>query len=195
MFAMPRKVGSLVAAAAVLLGIAGCAGTGNVDTSVSNSLGYNVGPGNITVYKTEGRAMVGDVQGTTLQGRPLNLASYRGKYVVVDFWQSVCSPCRSEEPSIEVLSKQYANKGVQFVGIDWEDNRAAGLSFEREYSVTYPSLVDRTGSFVLDFPGSAPSTPTTIVIDPHGGIAARINGPTDYTHLKHLLNDLLAEQA
>ncbi|HTW19809.1 MAG TPA: TlpA disulfide reductase family protein [Mycobacteriales bacterium] len=175
--------------------LAGCAGTGNVNTSVTGSLGYQFGPGNITVYKSQGRAMVGNVNGTTLQGRPLSLASYRGDYVVVNFWQSECSPCRSEEPALEALSKEYASKGVRFVGIDWGDNRSSGLSFERQFGVTYPSLIDRADSLVLGFPGGAPSTPTTIVIDPHGGIAARINGPSDYTHIKRLLNDLLSESA
>lgn len=193
MVAMSRTVRFALIAATAIVALAGCSGTGNVDTSVTGSLGYQFGAGNITVYKTQGRAVVGDVHGTTLQGKPLSLASYRGKYVVVDFWSSICSPCRAEAQSLEALSKQYASKGVQFVGIDWEDNNASGLSFEREFGITYPSLVDRTGSFVLDFPGSAPSTPTTIVIDPHGGVAARVNGATDYTHLKRLLNDVLSE--
>jgi thiol-disulfide isomerase/thioredoxin len=192
---MPRKLRCLLAAAAVLLGIAGCAGTGDVNTSVSDSFGYQFGAGNITVYKSADRSMVGDVTGTTLQGKPLSLASYRGKVVVVDFWSDDCGPCHGEEQSLEALSKQYADKGVQFVGIDERDNLAEGQSFERQYGVTYPSLFDRSDSYVLDFPGAVPSTPTTIVLDPHGGIAARVNGPTDYTHMQRLLNVVLSESA
>lgn len=195
MVAMPRKINAVLAAA-VLVGLAGCAGTGNVNTSVTDSLGFQYGTGNITVYKTSGRELVGDVAGTTLQGKALSLASYRGKTVVVDFWSDYCGPCHGEEPSLEALSKEYASKGVQFVGIDEEDNRASGESFERQYDVTYPSLFDRTDSFVLDFPGAAPpSTPTTIIIDPDGGIAARVDGEADYTHLKRLLNVVLSESA
>jgi thiol-disulfide isomerase/thioredoxin len=194
MAGMPRKVRSLLAAVAVVVGIAGCAGTGNVDTSVSQSLGYQQGDGNIAVYNVSGRSMVGDVSGTTLQGKPLRLASYRGKVVVVDFWQDACAPCNAEEPWFEALSKSFASKGVQFVGIDERDNRAAGLSFERHFHVTYPSLFDRDDAFVLDFPGAAPpSTPTTILIDPKGGIAARVSGETDYTHLKRLINLVRSE--
>jgi thiol-disulfide isomerase/thioredoxin len=196
MVGMPRKVRSLLSAAAVIVGIAGCAGTGNVNTSVTGSLGYQQGDGNIAVYKTTGRSTVGDVNGTTLRGSPLSLASYRGKVVVVDFWSVACAPCFAEEPWFEALSKEFASKGVQFVGIDERDNRAAALSFERHFHVTYPSLYDRDDAFVLDFPGAAPpSTPTTIVLDPHGGIAARVNGPTDYTHLKELINVVRSESA
>jgi thiol-disulfide isomerase/thioredoxin len=196
MVGMPRKVRSLLAAAAVIFGIAGCAGTGNVDTSVSGSLGYQQGDGNIVVYNTSGRSMVGNVSGTTLQGQHLDLASLRGKYVVVNFWSADCGPCHGEEPAFEQLSKDFASKGVQFVGIDERDNRDQALSFERQYDVTYPSLYDRTDAFVLDFPGAAPpSTPTTIVIDPQGGIAARVNGETDLTHLRELLRVVQSESA
>jgi thiol-disulfide isomerase/thioredoxin len=177
----------------MLVGVAGCAGTGNVDTSVSGG-GTQSGSGNITVYQAGDRRMVDDVSGTTLQGKPLRLSSYLGKVVVVDFWSYQCGPCRGEEQALESLSKTYASKGVQFVGIDERDNLSAGRSFERTYHVTYPSLFDRTDSYVLDFPGAAPpSTPTTIVLDPTGHIAARINGPQDYTHLRSLINQIRSE--
>jgi peroxiredoxin len=196
MVGMPRKARSLLAAAAVIFGIAGCAGTGNVDTSVSGSVDGQLGLGSISVYNTSGRSTVGDVTGTTLQGQRLSLASYRGKIVVVNFWSADCGPCHGEEQAFEAVSKEYASKGVQFLGIDERDNRDQALSFERQYHVTYPSLYDRTDAFLLDFPGAAPpSTPTTIVIDPHGGIAARVNGPTDLTHLQRLVKVVRAESA
>jgi thiol-disulfide isomerase/thioredoxin len=191
---MPRKVRSLLAAAAVIVGIAGCAGTGNVDTTVDGSIGYQAGDGNITVYNTSGRSMAGDVSGETLQGKPLSLASYRGKIVVVNFWSEDCGPCHSEQPAFEQLSKDFASKGVQFLGIDERDNRDQALSFEQQYHLTYPSLYDRTDAFVLDFPGAAvPSTPTTIVIDAKGQIAARVSGSIDLTHLRSLINVVRSE--
>lgn len=181
--------------AAVVVGGAGCAGTGNVNTSVGDG-GTQIGSGNITVYQASDRRMVGDVSGTTLQGKPLSLADYRGKVVVVDFWSYDCGPCRGEEQTLELLSKAYAAKGVQFVGIDERDNLSAAQSFEQRYHVTYPSLFDRTDSYVLDFPGAAPpSTPTTIVLDPTGHIAARVSGRQDYTHLRSLINQVRSEPA
>jgi thiol-disulfide isomerase/thioredoxin len=195
MVAMPRKVRLAIAAAAVVLGVAGCAGTSGNGLAVTGG-GYQVGTNNITVYKASDRHMVGDVSGTTLQGSTLSLAQYRGKVVVVDFWSDDCGPCHGEEQSLEALSKSYANSGVQFVGIDERDNRSSGLAFEQQYHVSYPSLFDRTDAYVLDFPGSAPpSTPTTIVLDPSGHIAARIDGVQDYTHLKSLINAIRTESA
>jgi thiol-disulfide isomerase/thioredoxin len=196
MVAMPSKARRLIAVAAMVVGVAGCAGTGNVNTSVSGSKGFIQGDGGIQVFATAGRSMVGNVSGTTLQGKPLSLASYRGKVVVVDFWSADCGPCHGEEQSFEALSTEDASKGVQFVGIDERDNLDAALSFERQYHVTYPSLYDRTDAYVLDFPGAAPpSTPTTIVLDPTGHIAARVSGALDYTHLRALVNQIRSEPA
>jgi peroxiredoxin len=196
MIGMPGKVRRLAALAAVLVGVAGCAGSGNTGQSVAGSLGSQLlGAGNIRIY-TGQRNLVGDVSGTTLQGKHLSLAQYRGKLVVVDFWSDYCSPCGGEEQALEALSKKYASKGVQFVGIDERDNLSAALSFERQHHVTYPSLFDRTDAYVLDFPGAAPpSTPTTIVIDPTGHIAARVAGAQDYTHLDELINKIRTEPA
>jgi thiol-disulfide isomerase/thioredoxin len=192
---MPRKVSFAIAAAAVVLGVAGCAGTSGTGTSVVGG-GYQVGTSNITVYKVGDRHMVGDVSGTTLQGTALSLALYRGKVVVVDFWSDDCGPCHGEEQSLEALSKSFAGRGVQFVGIDERDNRSSGEAFEQQYGVSYPSLFDQTDQYVLDFPGSAPpSTPTTIVLDPTGHIAARIDGAQDYTHLRSLINQIRSESA
>ncbi|HEX3822988.1 MAG TPA: TlpA disulfide reductase family protein [Mycobacteriales bacterium] len=192
---MPGKLRHLIAAAAVLVGVAGCSGTGNVDTSV-NGGGTQNGAGNIVVYKAADRHMVGDVKGTTLQGKPLNLASYRGKVVIVDFWSDPCVPCHGEEPAMEQLAQADVSKGVQFVGIDERDNLSAGQAFEAQFHVTYPSIFDRYDSYVLDFPGSAPpSTPSTIVLDPTGHIAAQIDGPQDYSHLNALINQIRSEPA
>jgi peroxiredoxin len=196
MVGMPRKVRPLIAAIAVIFAIAGCAGTGNVNTSVSGSLGFQYGGGGAYIYKPGHRQMVGSVTGTTLQGKSLSLASFRGKYVVVNFWSDPCGPCHAEEQGFEALATEDASKGVQFVGINERDNLDAALSFERQYHVTYPSLWDRTASLTLAFPGATPSTtPFTIILDPQGQIAAKAPDSMDYTHLKELLNAVRSESA
>ena len=191
---MLGKFRCVIAVAAVLVGLAGCAGTGNDPTSVADG-GYQYG--NYSQFFAPGdRPTVGDVSGETLQGTQLNLASYRGKVVVVNYWSSSCVPCHAEAQAFEALSKEYATKGVQFVGIDERDNRSAALAFERGHHITYPSIYDRTDAYVLAFPDAAPSTtPFTIVLDRRGGIAAKASNSLDYTHLRALLNRVLSEQA
>jgi thiol-disulfide isomerase/thioredoxin len=194
MVEMPRKLSTLIVAAAAVIGVAGCGNSGT-GTSVSGG-GTQTGAGNISFDGSGDRHMVGDVSGTTLQGRHLSLSQYRGKVVVVDFWSDICGPCHGEEQALEVLSKQLAPKGVQFVGIDERDNLSAGLAFEQQYHVTYPSLFDRNDAYVLDFPGAAPpSTPTTIILDRTGHIAARVDGEQDYTHFKTLITRVISDPA
>jgi thiol-disulfide isomerase/thioredoxin len=170
-----RRLVGMMVAVALSGAVAGCSG------HASNTAA-------IEIYPVGHRQLVGDVSGTTLQGAPLTLDSYRGKVVVVDFWSNLCGPCHGEEAALESLSTTDASKGVAFVGVDERDNRSGALAFERQYGVTYPSLYDRTDAFVLDFPGAAPSsTPTTIVIDASGRIVARASGAIDYTHLRSLI--------
>jgi thiol-disulfide isomerase/thioredoxin len=191
---MPRKVRRLIAVAAVLVGVAGCSGTGNDPTRVDNG-GYSFGQGTGAFFPVGHRQLAGDRSGTTLQGAPIKLSDYRGKYVVVNFWSVGCGPCHTEAPAFAALAKSDA-KRVQFVGIDERDNLSAALSYEHEYNITYPSIFDRTDAFTLNFPGAVPSTtPFTIVLDPQGRIAAKQSDALDLTHLKELVNRVVTESA
>ena len=126
----------------------------------------------------------------------LSLSSLRGKVVVVNFWESDCVPCREEAQAFNQVAKDDAAKGVAFVGIDDRDQKAGAISFDTVHHVTYPSIFDPTGSLALQFPHAEPaSTPTTIVIDRAGDIAAKVSGELDYTHLVPLVNAVLREQA
>lgn len=179
----------------LLLAVAGCSGGNVVDTSVDNSLGFQPGDGAV-VYSSGHRYEVGDVAGRTLAGQQLSLASLRGKVVVVNFWQSSCVPCREEAPAFNQVARDDAGRGVAFVGIDTRDVPSAARTFESVHHVPYPSIVDETGSLALRFPHAVPAaTPTTIVLDRSGRIAAKVSGgPLIYTKLRGLVNAVLAER-
>src|SRR4051794_36841578 len=122
MLGRPSKHRRLIALAAIVVGLAGCSGQGQDPKDVSEQTYGSGVPAGATFFATGHRSTVGDVTGETLQGRSLNLTSYRGKYVVVNYWSSTCAPCESEADGFEELSKTLAPKGVQFVGIDLRDN-------------------------------------------------------------------------
>lgn len=195
MVGMPGKVGRLIAIAAILAGIAGCSGT-NQNPTAQGDVVIGGGVPGATFFGINDRDTVKNVSGETLQGKPISLSSYRGKTVVVDYWSSTCVPCDAEAQSFEALSKSLAPKGVQFIGIDLRDNKAAALNFERAHHITYPSIFDPTDNYLLDFPGAVPSTtPFTIVIDPDGGIAAKVATSLDYTTLRSFLHRAMSESA
>jgi cytochrome c biogenesis protein CcmG, thiol:disulfide interchange protein DsbE len=96
----------------------------------------------------------------------LDLVSLRGKPVVVNFWASWCVPCKGEAQMLERASRQYRKQGVVFVGIDWHDLKSDARRFLSRHGVTYPTVLDRTGT-IADRYGVA-AVPETYFIDRRG---------------------------
>src|SRR6185295_13214963 len=62
-----------------------------------------------------------------VNGKPVTLSSFKGKYVLLDFWASWCGPCRLENPNIVNAFNQFHNKGFDILGVSLDDNRAEWL--------------------------------------------------------------------
>jgi cytochrome c biogenesis protein CcmG, thiol:disulfide interchange protein DsbE len=99
----------------------------------------------------------------------LELASLRGKVVVLNFMASWCVPCKQEAPAIESVWKQFRSKGVVVVGVDSEDFSGDARSFMRKYGITYP--VVREEGRDLYGPYGVSGVPETRVIDRRGKYA------------------------
>lgn len=110
-------------------------------------------------------------------GSPLSLEHFRGRVVVVNFWASWCGPCRVEQPDLNQAHDLLPSEAVAFLGVNIEDSEANAAAHLREYGVTYPSVYDPANRFASRFEGVGPRTiPSTIFIDRHGRVAARIFG-------------------
>jgi len=81
------------------------------------------------------------VERPDVDGKPRALAEWRGKLVLVNFWASWCGPCREEMPLLDRTQQQLAAKGLQIVGIAY-DNAAATRAFLDTLPVHYPILID-----------------------------------------------------
>ncbi|MEU5027928.1 TlpA family protein disulfide reductase [Streptomyces milbemycinicus] len=193
--------GSAAALAAALL-LSAC-GTGTSSSGGSGGSGdgsSKQGGGNevISSYAPGERKQLREISGKTLEGKPLDLADYKGHVVVVNLWGSNCGPCRAEAPNLVKVAKETEAKGVRFVGINTRDpSREAAIRFEEEYGVSYPSLYDQMGRIVLKLPrGSVnPQTiPSTIFLDGSGRLAARALVPLSERDLRGVLRPLIAEQ-
>ena len=198
MIAMPfrhRRVLHAAALAAALAAVSACTGTNAVSQSVAGSNGYQAGDKRLTWLAPGDRPNVGQVAGELLDGSSFDLASWRGKVVVVNFWGSWCHPCRSEAASLDAVYRQYRAKGVEFLGIDVREGRAQAQTFVRTHHIGYPSLFDPSDVLALRFPGLPPNaTPTTLVIDRQGRIAARESGQIFFTQLRDTVARALAER-
>ncbi|MFI1336551.1 TlpA family protein disulfide reductase [Streptomyces sp. NPDC020845] len=192
-----------VLAAALLLSACGMGTSSTGDSGDSGGSGGDSsksGGGNevISSYAPGERKQLREISGKTLEGKPLDLADYKGHVVVVNLWGSNCGPCRAEAPNLVKVAKETEAEGVRFVGINTRDpSREAAIRFEEEYGVSYPSLYDQMGRIVLKLPrGSVnPQTiPSTIFLDGSGRLAARALVPLSERDLRGVLRPLIAEQ-
>jgi len=114
----------------------------------------------------------------------INLASYRGKPVLVNFWATWCVPCKDEMPLLESAHNQWGSK-VQFIGIDRQDYKPDALAFAQKTHVTYPLAADPNAT--LDGAYRLRGMPTSVFIDRDGRIVQRVTGPVTRSQLDDTL--------
>jgi thiol-disulfide isomerase/thioredoxin len=136
-------------------------------------------------------------EGTTESGDDVSNADFVGDILVVNFWYAACGPCRAEAADLEKAHNAFAGEDVAFLGINTADAPEAAAAFAKTYGVTYPSVIaGRDGAVKLAFAERTPinATPTTLVLDREGRVAARIIGQLpDASVLKSLVSDALEE--
>ena len=106
----------------------------------------------------------------------ISLASFKGKPVVINVWNSTCAPCVQEASLLrtEWQRVQAQGQGVVFLGIDFQDARSDGLSFLQKYGITYPNVLDASGSVSISY--GVTGTPETIFIDRRGVVVQKVIG-------------------
>jgi cytochrome c biogenesis protein CcmG/thiol:disulfide interchange protein DsbE len=97
------------------------------------------GPATVEIGK--GRP-VPNITGTTLDGRPFDLASLRGKPVLINFWGPTCVPCRTEFPLLAAKAIEHRADGLAIVGILTDDPVEPARTFAAENGGTWPTVID-----------------------------------------------------
>ena len=149
--------------------------------------------GRFAARKAPTREPAPDVRGPLLDGSgALSLEQFRGEVVIVNLWASWCAPCREEQPALERAWRAQTDRGVRFLGIDVIDQENEGISFRREFDVTYPSILDRSGTLAARL--KVRVLPTTLVIDRAGDIRFRLVCIVNDELLRQTIADLSAPQ-
>ena len=105
------------------------------------------------------------------------LSDFKGKVVVLDFYATWCEPCRAETPHLVAMQRQYAEKGLQIIGLNvgGDDERAQVPVFAKEFAVQYP-LGYPDDELVDKFLSDNESIPQTFVFDRSGKLVKRFIG-------------------
>lgn len=157
--------------------------------------GYISGDGTIETVPPSQRDNPITLTGTTLEGAPWSTKGKEGTVIVVNVWGSWCPPCITEAPELQRAWEQVQARKlpVEFIGLDKQESPETGLAFQRQRKITYPSLAYDGGVPILALRGRATATPTTLVLDPIGRVAARVSGPLTTSTLTGLIDDVVAE--
>ncbi|TAA45471.1 TlpA family protein disulfide reductase [Pseudoxanthomonas winnipegensis] len=112
---------------------------------------------------------------TATDGSTLDLATHRGRWVVVNFWATWCHPCLAEMPALSELDQR--RQDIDVVGLAFDDIAPDALvAFLKQHPVAYP-----IAQVSMDHPPAAfeppAGLPTTYLLDPQGRIAKRFLGP------------------
>ncbi|HLF25624.1 MAG TPA: TlpA disulfide reductase family protein [Anaerolineae bacterium] len=123
---------------------------------------------------------------------PVALSELRGKVVLINFWASWCVPCEEEAPDLEAAWREYKDRGVVFIGVDWTDNHADALTYLQRFGITYangPDLETKIGPKY-----HITGVPETFIVDQQGEIVFFQPSPVEQQALAVEFEKLLAGQ-
>jgi len=109
----------------------------------------------------------------TLDGKPLSLADYRGKWVLVNFWATWCVPCVQEMPFLQQTVTAHADRLV-VLGVNMREDDVTIRNFAEQHHITYPLLVHPDDQISLGY--AIRGLPVTAVVAPDGTLFRRIVG-------------------
>ncbi len=126
---------------------------------------------------------------TDLAGQKLDLDTYRGKIVLLNFWATWCAPCRAEIPRFVALQHKYHGLGLRIIGISLDDDPKSAHAFLQEFKINYPvaigdaELAQRYGGIL--------GLPVSFLIGFDGRINVKYAGETDVFVIEQEVKRLL----
>ncbi|WP_343561790.1 TlpA disulfide reductase family protein [Sphingobacterium sp.] len=125
-------------------------------------------------------------------GKPISFSSFKGKYVLVDFWASWCGPCRAENPNVLKAYNKYKDDNFTVIGISLDDNAEKWKKAIKDDGMPWSQVSSLKGfeNEVSTYYGIQ-GIPSSLLVDPNGKIIARnLRGAS----LQQKLNEIFKTQ-
>ena len=192
-----RVATAMTVAGSLAIGLGACAANDPLASQfkAGDNKNYIAGDGSVTEYPVANRGKSVTWAGPTETGGILSSTQLTGVPVVMNYWYAGCAPCRAEAPELLEISKKFPK--FQFVGVNVRDSAATAAAFNRNFKLTWSSIIDsQTGSVALAFTGivTPAAVPTTLVIDKKGRVSARVLGRIDKSILTTLIKTVQDEK-
>ena len=113
-----------------------------------------------------------------MQGRQHSLTDYRGNIVLVQFWATYCTPCRTEMPTMNRLLEKMRGKPFAIVTVNMAESPAQVRQFLQEVPVDFPVLLDSDGSTLGRWKVFA--APANFILDKQGKIIYTLYGAIEW---------------
>jgi thiol-disulfide isomerase/thioredoxin len=120
-----------------------------------------------------------DWQLVDLQGQSLRASAFKGRTVLLNFWASWCEPCRSEMPSLELMSQQFEAQGLVVLTVNFRETDLTLQRFLQTYPTSLTVLRDRNGDVARAW--GVRVFPSSMLIDKEGQARAWVQGEIDWT--------------
>ncbi|HEY6808176.1 MAG TPA: TlpA disulfide reductase family protein [Gemmatimonadales bacterium] len=112
-------------------------------------------------------------------GRPVTIADYRGKVLLINIWATWCVPCRVEMPAIQQLHRMMPDTGFRILAVSVDKDPPARVTrFAQDLGLTFTILQDRPGTIQDTY--QTTGIPESFVIDRNGVIVKKVVGPAEW---------------
>ena len=128
----------------------------------------------------QGRPQAPDFILKDVHGQTHQLANYRGKVVVVNFWATWCPPCVHEMPSMQKAWEAIRNDNMVILAINNGEDLEKVQAFRNKMPLTFPLLLDTNANIMAEW--KARGMPSTFVVDPEGHLVYQALGGRDWNH-------------
>jgi cytochrome c biogenesis protein CcmG/thiol:disulfide interchange protein DsbE len=135
------------------------------------------------------RPLAPDFSLTDLSGQTLQLSRYPGKVVLLNFWATWCSPCRSEIPRFVDLQSKYDRDGFEIIGISLDDDPKLVRAFYQQLRMNYPVAIG--DAKLAEQYGGVLGLLVSFLIGRNGRIYAKYVGETDISLIEREVKSLL----